>query len=327
MELVILNIGLQEKVITPAVFAMMVIMAIVTTALTTPVLAWIYPAARFAADEAAAKALETMERGFKILIPISLPESGPGLARLARAIIGPPENGRVFALHLRRPSDRDAYQSGFAPSADESDDVLQPLIDSAHQQQLHAEPMTYVSRDIADDIAEVAGGKAVDLVLMGFHKPVFTATILGGTVHRVLENCRRDVAIFVDRDLHEPRRILVPYMGTAHDQLAMQLAERIVRAIGASATILHVVSPARKRDGSNARAVVERTFANPASVQLRVIEDDSPVDAVLRESGDYDLVVIGMAEQWGLESHLVQFRPERIASECTRSLLLVRRTS
>ena len=43
MELVILNIGLQEGVITPAVFAMMVIMALVTTALTTPLLHWIYP--------------------------------------------------------------------------------------------------------------------------------------------------------------------------------------------------------------------------------------------------------------------------------------------
>src|SRR5688572_1937392 len=44
MELVILNIGLQEGVITPAVFAMMVIMALVTTALTTPVLYWLFPA-------------------------------------------------------------------------------------------------------------------------------------------------------------------------------------------------------------------------------------------------------------------------------------------
>ena len=51
MELVILNIGLQEGVITPAVFAMMVIMALVTTALTTPVLHWIYPPRLFEAEK------------------------------------------------------------------------------------------------------------------------------------------------------------------------------------------------------------------------------------------------------------------------------------
>lgn len=43
MELVILNIGRELGVITDAIFAMMVLMAIVTTFMTTPVLALVYP--------------------------------------------------------------------------------------------------------------------------------------------------------------------------------------------------------------------------------------------------------------------------------------------
>jgi Kef-type K+ transport system membrane component KefB len=38
MELVVLNVGLDLKIITPTLFAMMVLMALVTTTLTTPVL-------------------------------------------------------------------------------------------------------------------------------------------------------------------------------------------------------------------------------------------------------------------------------------------------
>jgi Kef-type K+ transport system membrane component KefB len=38
MELIVLNIGLDLKVLSPALFAMMVIMALVTTFATTPVL-------------------------------------------------------------------------------------------------------------------------------------------------------------------------------------------------------------------------------------------------------------------------------------------------
>ena len=38
MELIVLNIGLDLKVISPTLFAMMVIMAIVTTMATTPIL-------------------------------------------------------------------------------------------------------------------------------------------------------------------------------------------------------------------------------------------------------------------------------------------------
>jgi Kef-type K+ transport system membrane component KefB len=38
MELIVLNIGLDLKVISPILFAMLVIMAIVTTMATTPIL-------------------------------------------------------------------------------------------------------------------------------------------------------------------------------------------------------------------------------------------------------------------------------------------------
>ncbi len=38
MELIVLNIGLDLKVLSPTLFAMMVIMALVTTFATTPVL-------------------------------------------------------------------------------------------------------------------------------------------------------------------------------------------------------------------------------------------------------------------------------------------------
>lgn len=43
MELVILNIGLDIGVLSPALFSMMVLMALVTTFMTTPLLEWVYP--------------------------------------------------------------------------------------------------------------------------------------------------------------------------------------------------------------------------------------------------------------------------------------------
>lgn len=44
VELVVLNIGLDAGIISPALFAIMVLMAITTTFMTTPLLDWIYPA-------------------------------------------------------------------------------------------------------------------------------------------------------------------------------------------------------------------------------------------------------------------------------------------
>ena len=53
MELVILNIGLDIGVISPALFAMMVIMALATTFMTSPLLEWIYPTRLIRAEVAA----------------------------------------------------------------------------------------------------------------------------------------------------------------------------------------------------------------------------------------------------------------------------------
>ena len=59
MELVILNIGLDIKVISPALFSMMVMMALVTTFMTTPILNLICPKELLegSADKATAKAI------------------------------------------------------------------------------------------------------------------------------------------------------------------------------------------------------------------------------------------------------------------------------
>ena len=50
MELVILNIGLDIGVISPAMFSIMVLMALVTTFMTTPLLEWVYPTRLFKAQ-------------------------------------------------------------------------------------------------------------------------------------------------------------------------------------------------------------------------------------------------------------------------------------
>ena len=45
MELIVLNIGLDLGVISPALFAMLVLMAVVTTVATTPILQVVSPRA------------------------------------------------------------------------------------------------------------------------------------------------------------------------------------------------------------------------------------------------------------------------------------------
>jgi Kef-type K+ transport system membrane component KefB len=329
MELVILNIGRDLRVIPDTAFAMMVIMAVVTTALTTPLLTLFHPRAQIEADKAA----RTRERGpFTVLIPISLPASGGPLAVIA-SLLAPDRiaEKKIVALHLQRLADRDPYSVAPA-SPEERTGALEPLLEAARAAKIESEPIAFVSRDVPSDIARVARLRAANLILMGFHKPVFGQSILGGTVHRVMTASDCDVAVFVDRGNANPKSILAPYLGGKHDRLALELAGRIARNANARLTVLHVVPPKRSQsDGVlHARSVAERTFSEPGAtlpMNFKVIEDASPVDAVIGEAGQYDLVVIGVEEQWGIQSHLFGWRPERIAHDISKSLLIVRKYS
>src|SRR5688500_3839458 len=155
--------------------------------------------------------------------------------------------------------------------------------------------------------------------------------MLGGTVHHVLAAAESDVGIFVDRGYLGARRILVPYLGGEHDRLALQLAARAARGGSADVTVLHVTSPGLPSSKpASAKSDVERAFAAragqaPITWDFKTVDHASPVDAVLVEASEYDLIVIGVSEEWGLESHVFGLRPERIAEQSPTSMLIVRK--
>jgi Kef-type K+ transport system membrane component KefB len=57
MELIVLNVGVELGVITPTMFTMLVLMALVTTFATTPILRWVYPDRELLRDADGAAAL------------------------------------------------------------------------------------------------------------------------------------------------------------------------------------------------------------------------------------------------------------------------------
>lgn len=327
MELVIISIGLDLGVISPALFTMLVLMALVTTFMTSPLLHLVYPEEKFLAAPGETPSA-AIEKPYTVLVSIALLRSGQGLVNLAGALAGPAQHSRVYALHLIRASDRPSH---FVKGADPLEDsvLLNPLVETAKQGGVEVRPLSFVSNDPAQDIAEVARVKGSDLILLGWHKPVLGQAVLGGTVHRVMEESPSTVAVFIDRGLREIRSILVPYLSSAHDRAALSLAQRLAKHAGAEVTILHLVHPHRDpkvKDGVEIE--MDQSFLDPDTktrVQIKTLETRSPINTVLEESRqDYDLVLLGTSEELELEHRLFGLRPERIAMECPTSMLIVR---
>lgn len=313
MELIILTVGLELGVINTQVFSMMVIMALVTTGMAAPLLQLLLPAR---------EGKRQVDRIFSILIPVARPESGGPLLEIASYLADPEgKASRITALHLDRLStDLTRGIGGNIPPPD-AEKSLAPLLAQAKARNISVEPLSYFSRDIASDIARISRTINADLVLIGHHTPVFGSALLGGIVHRVMTGTDCDVAVFIDRNFTRPGRILVPFLNSVHDRLALELAGRIARSTGARITIIHISSRPGPVDE-------QRIFKDPSlteAVHIKIVPRESPTTAILKEAANHDLMVIGVAEEWGLESSLLGLRAERIAAECPISLLIVRR--
>lgn len=323
MELIVLNLGLDLGVISPTLFTMMVIMALVTTFITTPLLRWMYPPEELARDQVApAPDVALAPASYTVLLCVSHGQAGPGMAVLSRALSGERNEANLYALHLLSP-DRVLRTRGDEP-ADVTGGALAPLMGRAEKLGLSVRTLSFVSSEPARDICRTAQAKRADLVLLGWHKPLFSQTVLGGTVHEVMQEAGGTVAVLVDRGLSQVRRVLVPFVGSRHDRAALGLARRLFKQAGAEVTVLHVTSP----EGSGAgRAQVDELFPSEesAAVKFKVVRHASPEEAALEEAkAGYDLVVVGLGAEWGLEDRLFGVQRERIVRDAPASLLLVR---
>jgi Kef-type K+ transport system membrane component KefB/nucleotide-binding universal stress UspA family protein len=327
MELIVLNLGLDLGVISPTLFTMMVVMALVTTFMTTPLLKLIYPPEELARDRIDLAPVTSLVRAppFTVLMCVSHGQAGTGMVALGRALRGEAApNAPVYALHLAPPTERTSFHKKH--DAQQAESALAPLMGQARQLDLEVRPLSFVSSEPGADICRTAEAKRADLILLGWHRPLFSRTMLGGTVHEVMQEAGTDVAVLVDRGLKEPRRILVPFIGGPHDQAALKLARRLLHHPGAEVTLLHVTAPEQASELPVARRRVEELFpAEAERVRFQVVTHASAEEAALEESRrDYDLVVVGVGAEWGLESHPFGLHRERIIEETPASLLIVR---
>ncbi|WP_287131137.1 cation:proton antiporter [Candidatus Cyanaurora vandensis] len=318
MELIILNIGLDLGVISPALFAMMVIMALVTTFATTPVLNWVYPQRLFGEEDALPVATDPT---YAILVPVANPDSEQGLVHLAVALARPEGlAARVYPVNLVRLGDEYTYTDlpeRVTAMLSQSQERLAVLV--AEVQSPILQPISQMSEDITTDLCRLAKQTGADLVLLGWHRPGFVADPLGGKVRRVLETAPTDVAVFVDRGLNlgTGSRLVVPYGGTVHDLLALELALRLALGHGANLTVLQTTPFSREtRD-------LIAVFQERVNLECIAFNQD-PVEGLVEASRRASLLVMGTSPQWGTERHLFGPTPDELITRCQTSLLIVR---
>ena len=263
MELVVLNIGYELGVLSPKVFTMMVIMALVTTFMTGPALDIINFV--FKTKDAIIPSEVKKSSDFNILISFGNNEKGKSLLRLANSLIKKEtDRANITAMHLTMSDEMHSYNLQeyetltFEPIAKESKKLNQKIT-----------TIFKATNDMETDIADIAHEGKYDLVLVGLGKSIFEGTILGkvlGFTTRIInpdrlldkfkgkeglfENSPFDdrtrliisktktpLGVLIDKDLHRIDKVFVGIF-SAGDVFLIDYAQKLIYNNNSHITIL-----------------------------------------------------------------------------------------
>jgi Kef-type K+ transport system membrane component KefB len=262
MELVVLNIGYDLGILSPEIFSMMVIMALVTTFMTGPSLDLINKVFKQKVSIITEKMNQL--RKYKIILSFGNPEMGKSLLQLANKLTKKQEeNSSVTALHLCPNNvlhhyNMDEYEDeSFAPIIAESKNLNQKIT-----------TLFKASDDIDADITEITNKGDFDLLLIGIGQSIFEGSLLGRILgyttqivnpdrlfqkvsgkerlfsnspfddrtQNILSNSKAPVGIFIDKNRSGLDRIIVPFY-SENDSFIMDYIQRFIKNSEAQVTV------------------------------------------------------------------------------------------
>jgi Kef-type K+ transport system membrane component KefB len=323
MELIVLNIGYDLGVLTPQVFAMMVIMALVTTGMTGPALDIIN--FLFKSKTAVVDAEVSQISKFKILVSFGNPERGRSLLRLANSLTRKLNgNAAITAMHLSPSNELNQYNV-----EEYEKESFSPVVEESHRLQQKITTLFKPTNDIDAEIAEVANRGDYDLLLVGVGQSIFEGSLLGKVLgfttriinpnrllstvtgkeklfdsssfdertRSILSRSHVPVCILIDKELEKINRVFIPLL-ELRDKFLITYAQRLINNAEAQITILDL-NDVVKHDAEIREAI--RAIEQNAPQHIRLLQDKSIDKAFLAQQ---ELVIISL-ETWKklMESH------------------------
>jgi Kef-type K+ transport system membrane component KefB len=253
MELIVLNIGLDLKVLTPEVFTMMVIMALVTTFMTGPALNLINYIFK-TKDESILDEISDGNK-YRILISFGNREKGMSLLRLANSLVKKQkETSSITVMHLTLSEEVHPYNL----EKYEKDRFL-PIIEESRVLKQEITTLFQATVDIENNISEIANNGEYDLLLVGLGKSIFEGTLLGKVLgfttriinpdrlidkftgkeglfenspfdertRKIISKTKTPLGILIDKGLQKTNQIFIPIF-SAEDSFLIDYAQKLI---------------------------------------------------------------------------------------------------
>ncbi|CAK7354862.1 unnamed protein product [Dovyalis caffra] len=273
VEMIVLNVGKDQKVLDDESFAILVIVAVIMTSIITPIVTTIYrPARRFLPYKRRTIQMSKPDAEFRVLVCLHTPRNIPSIINLLEAS-HPTKRSPIFVyvVHLVELTGRasamlivhNTRKSGH-PALNRTQAQSDHIINAFENYEQHTacvsvQSLTAVSpySTMHEDICNLAEDKRVALIIIPFHKQ---QTVDGGmeatnpafrTVNQnVLANAPCSIGILVDRGLTGSTRLAsnqashhlaVLFFGGPDDREALSYAWRMSQHPAINLTVMRFI--------------------------------------------------------------------------------------
>ncbi|RKS97605.1 cation:proton antiporter [Chryseobacterium defluvii] len=269
MELIVLNIGYDLGVLSPEIFAMMVIMALFTTFMTGPALDFINFLFKSKKDEPEHPENDSK---YRVLLSFDKPEAGSTLLRLAHDFTNKMNgNKSITAMNIAPVDEMHAYEIDEYESQQ-----FKNVIETSHDLKLQVTTLFKASTDIENDLTSISNKGNYDLLLIMLGKSMYEGSLLGrllgfttkiinpekllNTVKgksyifnnspfddftlQILDKTHIPVGVLVDKDFKSADKVFIPIFKLS-DFYLLEYAKRLINNNNSQIIILDVAGQIR----------------------------------------------------------------------------------
>lgn len=315
VELIVLNIGLQNKLISPTTFSMMVVLAIFNTFITSPIVHFVYPYHRVIEFENQTQGKTVLMAALKDRQAVA-----PMLAVFSLITCGRSKKYRLRIVRTMALPDR---PSAYMVSA-HADEILEHVLDLSRLLTLKVKtvPLTYDDTEVQkiQQLVTSAQANNANFFFAAWKLPISAdgrerlptdSTVGGPTVKKIFTSKRfhSNMAVLVDRGLHSTvRQAVFIYTGSEHDVQAAKLAKGILYTPNAHLHIIYAMNarthPKKAEAYDEIKDAIIISFfrrVRPASTSLDVVHGDNLTTAIINAVNmleDPGLVICGTPLDW-----------------------------
>jgi Kef-type K+ transport system membrane component KefB len=270
MELIVLNIGYDLGVLSPEIFAMLVIMALFTTFMTGPALDFINYI--FKSKKSEEDMHHENDSKYRVLLSFDNPESGSTLLKLAHDFTHKMNgNKTITAMNIAPVDEMHAYEIN-----EYENEQFKNVIETSHELQLEVNTLFKASTDIENDLTSISNKGHYDLLLIMLGKSMYEGSLLGrllgfttkiinpekllNTVKgksnifnnspfddftlQILDKTNIPVGVLVEKDFKSADKVFVPIFNLS-DFYLLEYAKRLINNNNSQIIILDVAGQIR----------------------------------------------------------------------------------